>query len=98
LFKDGSFAEVGTVRWRLREKLSGDHPFPGPGLGIRILGDVTAEKVKTNSGSGLHFLSNGFKSIHGLYDSGLAGRSDFASHPIRLVLMGDNVLMRKVVA
>lgn len=22
------------------------HPFPGPGLGIRILGDITAEKVK----------------------------------------------------
>ena len=25
----------------------GRHPFPGPGLGIRILGDITAEKVKT---------------------------------------------------
>ena len=22
------------------------HPFPGPGLGIRILGDITIEKVK----------------------------------------------------
>ncbi|MFM8832334.1 MAG: GMP synthase (glutamine-hydrolyzing), partial [Cytophagales bacterium] len=24
----------------------GRHPFPGPGLGIRILGDITAEKVQ----------------------------------------------------
>lgn len=24
----------------------GRHPFPGPGLGIRILGDITAEKVR----------------------------------------------------
>jgi GMP synthase (glutamine-hydrolysing) len=28
------------------EKILGRHPFPGPGLGIRILGDVTAEKVR----------------------------------------------------
>ena len=27
-------------------ELLGRHPFPGPGLGIRILGDVTAEKVR----------------------------------------------------
>ncbi len=29
----------------LSQELLGRHPFPGPGLGIRILGDVTAEKV-----------------------------------------------------
>jgi len=29
----------------LPENLLGRHPFPGPGLGIRILGEVTAEKV-----------------------------------------------------
>jgi len=28
------------------EELLGRHPFPGPGLGIRILGDITAEKVR----------------------------------------------------
>ncbi|MFL2577177.1 MAG: glutamine-hydrolyzing GMP synthase [Flavobacteriaceae bacterium] len=27
-------------------QLLGRHPFPGPGLGIRILGDITAEKVR----------------------------------------------------
>ena len=27
------------------ENILGRHPFPGPGLGIRILGDVTEEKV-----------------------------------------------------
>ena len=27
------------------DELLGRHPFPGPGLGIRILGDITAEKV-----------------------------------------------------
>ena len=28
------------------ESIIGRHPFPGPGLGIRILGDITAEKVR----------------------------------------------------
>ena len=28
------------------EELLGRHPFPGPGLAIRILGDITAEKVQ----------------------------------------------------
>ena len=27
-------------------ELLGRHPFPGPGLGIRILGDITSEKVR----------------------------------------------------
>jgi len=29
----------------MAENILGRHPFPGPGLGIRILGEVTAEKV-----------------------------------------------------
>ncbi len=31
----------------LAQDIIGRHPFPGPGLGIRILGEVTAEKVQT---------------------------------------------------
>jgi GMP synthase (glutamine-hydrolysing) len=27
-------------------ELLGRHPFPGPGLSIRILGDITLEKVR----------------------------------------------------
>jgi GMP synthase (glutamine-hydrolysing) len=44
LFKD----EVRRVGHSLgiSHTILGRHPFPGPGLGIRILGEVTAEKVK----------------------------------------------------
>ncbi len=43
LFKD----EVRRVGYELGmpENLISRHPFPGPGLGIRILGDITPEKV-----------------------------------------------------
>ncbi len=30
----------------LAESISSRHPFPGPGLGIRIIGNITAEKIK----------------------------------------------------
>lgn len=44
LFKD----EVRRVGKQLdiSPQLLGRHPFPGPGLGIRVLGEVTAEKVR----------------------------------------------------
>ncbi len=43
LFKD----EVRNVGRTLEidDKILGRHPFPGPGLGIRILGEITPEKV-----------------------------------------------------
>jgi GMP synthase (glutamine-hydrolysing) len=44
LFKD-EVRRVGRAM-NLSETLLGRHPFPGPGLGIRILGDVTEEKVR----------------------------------------------------
>ncbi|MFT4661300.1 MAG: GMP synthase (glutamine-hydrolyzing) [Patiriisocius sp.] len=44
LFKD-EVREVGAVLG-LKKEILQRHPFPGPGLGIRILGDITAEKVR----------------------------------------------------
>ncbi|MBS9767832.1 MAG: glutamine-hydrolyzing GMP synthase [Flavobacteriaceae bacterium] len=43
LFKD-EVRRVGASMG-IDKELLGRHPFPGPGLGIRILGDITAEKV-----------------------------------------------------
>ena len=43
LFKD-EVREAGRAMG-LPENLLGRHPFPGPGLAIRILGDITPEKV-----------------------------------------------------
>lgn len=44
LFKD----EVRLVGYELKmpERLIKRHPFPGPGLAVRILGDITREKVR----------------------------------------------------
>jgi GMP synthase (glutamine-hydrolysing) len=44
LFKD-EVRRVGA-EVELPQHILGRHPFPGPGLGIRILGDITPEKVR----------------------------------------------------
>jgi GMP synthase (glutamine-hydrolysing) len=44
LFKD-EVRRVGK-ELGLSDSILGRHPFPGPGLGIRILGDITQEKVR----------------------------------------------------
>jgi len=44
LFKD-EVRRVGRSM-NIPEFIIGRHPFPGPGLGIRILGDITEEKVR----------------------------------------------------
>lgn len=48
------------------ENILGRHPFPGPGLGIRILGEVTAEKVRILQEADKLFI-DGLKEA-GLYD------------------------------
>ncbi len=44
IFKD-EVRRVGATL-KMDKALLGRHPFPGPGLGIRILGDITPEKVQ----------------------------------------------------
>lgn len=65
LFKD----EVRRVGRQLEipENIIGRHPFPGPGLAIRILGDITTEKVRILQEVDYIFI-NGLKN-DGLYDS-----------------------------
>jgi GMP synthase (glutamine-hydrolysing) len=44
LFKD-EVRELGKIL-KIPETLIWRHPFPGPGLGVRILGEVTAERIR----------------------------------------------------
>ena len=64
LFKD-EVRRVGK-EMGLAENILYRHPFPGPGLGIRILGDVTPEKVQLLQDADAIYI-NGLKR-HGLYD------------------------------
>ncbi|MAX80994.1 MAG: glutamine-hydrolyzing GMP synthase [Crocinitomicaceae bacterium] len=64
LFKD-EVREVGRSMG-LPENLLGRHPFPGPGLAIRILGDITPEKVAILQEVD-HIFIQGLKD-EGLYD------------------------------
>ncbi|MDE6522766.1 MAG: glutamine-hydrolyzing GMP synthase [Muribaculaceae bacterium] len=56
LFKD-EVRRVGKALG-IDPQLLGRHPFPGPGLGIRILGEVTAEKVHVLQQADDIFISN----------------------------------------
>jgi GMP synthase (glutamine-hydrolysing) len=64
LFKD----EVRRVGLELgmKEHLIKRHPFPGPGLGIRILGDITPEKVRVLQDADDIYI--GMLREYGLYD------------------------------
>ncbi|TPN84751.1 glutamine-hydrolyzing GMP synthase [Aquimarina algicola] len=64
LFKD-EVRRVGASMG-LDPELLGRHPFPGPGLAIRILGDITSEKVNILQEVDAIFI-NGLKE-NGLYD------------------------------
>ncbi len=64
LFKD----EVRKVGQELKIKsiILNRHPFPGPGLGIRILGEITPEKVRILQEVDNIFIEN--LKTHGLYN------------------------------
>jgi GMP synthase (glutamine-hydrolysing) len=64
LFKD-EVRRVGAAL-EINPELLGRHPFPGPGLGIRILGEVTAEKVRILQEADSIFITSLKK--EGLYD------------------------------
>lgn len=73
----------------------GRHPFPGPGLGIRILGEVTAEKVRILQEVDAIFI-NGLKE-DGLYDDVWQAGAIFL--PIQSVgVMGDERTYENAVA
>lgn len=65
LFKD-EVRRVGKAL-NMDQRLLGRHPFPGPGLGIRILGEVTPEKVRVLQEADAIFINNLRKD--GLYDA-----------------------------
>jgi len=62
LFKD-EVRRVGRALG-IKNELISRHPFPGPGLGIRVLGEVTQERLDILKEADSHF-------IQGLRDSGL---------------------------
>ncbi|MDG1350108.1 MAG: glutamine-hydrolyzing GMP synthase [Crocinitomicaceae bacterium] len=73
----------------------GRHPFPGPGLGIRILGDVTKEKVRILQEVDYIFVQ-GLKE-HGLYDDVWQAGAIFL--PVQTVgVMGDERTYENAVA
>lgn len=93
LFKD-EVRRVGATLG-INPDLLGRHPFPGPGLSIRILGEITKENVKLLQEVDAVFI-NGLKE-HGLYDK--VWQAGAILLPINSVgVMGDERTYEKVVA
>lgn len=93
LFKD-EVREVGKTL-KISDQILGRHPFPGPGLGIRILGDITAEKVRVLQEVD-HIFISGLKST-GLYKE--VWQAGAMLLPVQSVgVMGDERTYESVVA
>ena len=93
LFKD-EVRRVGS-QLEISPEILGRHPFPGPGLGIRILGDITSEKVRILQEVD-HIFIDGLKKW-GLYDK--VWQAGAMLLPIQSVgVMGDERTYEQVVA
>jgi GMP synthase (glutamine-hydrolysing) len=93
LFKD-EVRRVGKALG-LSDKLLGRHPFPGPGLGIRILGEVTAEKVSVLQEADAIFIES--LRMANLYDK--VWQAGVILLPVQSVgVMGDERTYENVVA
>ena len=93
LFKD-EVRRVGAALG-LAPSILGRHPFPGPGLGIRILGEVTADKVRILQEADALFI--GALRRHGLYDK--VWQAGAILLPVRSVgVMGDERTYEQCIA
>lgn len=93
LFKD-EVRRVGKAL-HIDDAILGRHPFPGPGLAIRILGDITEQKVKILQEVDAIFI-DGLKN-HGLYNQVWQAGAIFL--PVQSVgVMGDERTYEHVVA
>ena len=93
LFKD-EVRRVGKAL-ELPENILNRHPFPGPGLGIRILGDIDAEKVAILQKADYIFIENLKK--EGLYNE--VWQAGVMYLPVQSVgVMGDERTYENVVA
>lgn len=93
LFKD-EVRRVGASM-QMDEAILGRHPFPGPGLAIRILGEVTAEKVQILQEVDAIFIGN--LKAENLYDQ--VWQAGAILLPVNSVgVMGDERTYEKCVA
>jgi GMP synthase (glutamine-hydrolysing) len=92
LFKDEVRIVGKTIG--IDQTILGRHPFPGPGLGIRILGDITPDKVRILQEVDSIFIS-GLRE-HGLYDK--VWQAGAMLLPVQSVgVMGDERTYERVV-
>lgn len=85
LFKD-EVRNLG-LELKLSREIISRHPFPGPGLAIRIPGPITKEKVKILKEADYYFIES--LRDHGLYDK--IWQAYAALLPVKTVgVMGDN--------